>query len=77
MLRQAPTPARRAAGMVRRFQTRSPAPRGRDLSVPRATLRAMTALPLPPQRLPLTVADYVALGEDPEASVTSCRTATS
>ena len=25
----------------------------------------MTALPLPPQRLPLTVADYVALGEDP------------
>jgi len=26
----------------------------------------MTALPLPPQRLPLTVADYVALGEDPE-----------
>jgi Uma2 family endonuclease len=26
----------------------------------------MTALPLPPQRLPLTVADYVALGEDPD-----------
>jgi Uma2 family endonuclease len=26
----------------------------------------MTALPLPPQRLPLTVADYVSLGEDPE-----------
>ena len=39
---------------------------GPELSVPRATLRAMTALPLPPQRLPLTVADYVALGEDPE-----------
>jgi Uma2 family endonuclease len=28
----------------------------------------MTALPLPPQRLPLTVADYVALGEDPEGA---------
>ena len=26
----------------------------------------MTALPLPPQRLPLTVVDYVALGEDPD-----------
>ncbi|MBL8927220.1 MAG: Uma2 family endonuclease [Pseudonocardia sp.] len=26
----------------------------------------MTALPLPPQRLPLTVAGYVALGEDPD-----------
>jgi Uma2 family endonuclease len=26
----------------------------------------MTALPLPPQRLPLTVADYVVLGEDPD-----------
>jgi len=26
----------------------------------------MTALPLPPQRLPLTVLDYVALGEDPD-----------
>jgi len=26
----------------------------------------MTALPLPPQRLPLTVADYVALGEGPD-----------
>jgi Uma2 family endonuclease len=26
----------------------------------------MTALPLPPKRLPLTVADYVALGEDPD-----------
>ena len=37
-----------------------------ELSVPHATLRAMTALPLPPQRLPLTVADYVLLGEDPE-----------
>ena len=30
--------------------------------------RAMTALPLPPQRLPLTVADYVLLGEDPEGA---------
>ena len=48
-----------------------------ELSVPRATLRAMTALPLPPQRLPLTVADYVALGEDPDGAVTSCRTAIS
>ena len=28
----------------------------------------MTALPLPPQRLPLTVADYVLLGEDPEGA---------
>ena len=28
----------------------------------------MTALPLPPQRLPLTVADYVALGEDPQGA---------
>jgi Uma2 family endonuclease len=26
----------------------------------------MTALPLPPKRLPLTVVDYVALGEDPD-----------
>ena len=28
----------------------------------------MTALPMPPQQLPLTVADYVALGEDPEGA---------
>ena len=28
----------------------------------------MTALPLPPHQLPLTVADYVALGEDPEGA---------
>ena len=40
--------------------------RGPVLSAPRATLPAMTALPLPPQRLPLTVAAYVALGDDPE-----------
>jgi len=37
----------------------------------------MTALPLPPQRLPLTVADYVHSAKTRTAFATSCRKAIS
>ena len=68
-----------AAAMVRFHDAVVARDRSSDLSPEcrcRATLPAMTALPSQPQRL-LTVADYLALPEDADGVVTSCRRATS